>query len=105
MALMHVVLSNAVNMSVRFCLSSDPLKWDFIAFKMNFKRKHMVDMDVIDDVTCMRQSVITRMIIRFLSADRKVRGYKDEPGVRPSSVCPSTYPYAVHKHFRIHTIT
>ena len=45
-------------MSVKFYLSYDPLKWDFIAFKMNniSRRKRIVDMDVVSDVTCMRQS-------------------------------------------------
>ena len=28
-------------------------------------RKHIVDMDVVNDVTCTRQSVITRVDIRF----------------------------------------
>ena len=53
--------------SVRFCLSYDPLKWDFIAFKMNviLIRKLIVDMNVVNDVTCMRQSVMTRVVIRF----------------------------------------
>ena len=34
------------------CLSYDPLKLDFIAFKMNLisSRKHIVDMDVVNDV-------------------------------------------------------
>ena len=52
-------------MSVRFCLSYDPLKWDFVAFKMcNIsRRKRIVDMDVVHDVTSMRQSVITRVVI------------------------------------------
>ena len=29
-------ISNEMTMSVRFSLSYDPLKWDFIAFKINF---------------------------------------------------------------------
>ena len=39
--------------SVRFCLSSyDPLKWDFIDFKMRtiLNRKRNADMDVVNDV-------------------------------------------------------
>ena len=54
--------------SVRFCLSHDPLKWDFIAFKMNISimRKRTFDTDVVNDVTHTRQSVITRVVIRFL---------------------------------------
>ena len=31
-----------------------------------FKKKTIVDMDVVNDVTSTRQSVITRVIIRFL---------------------------------------
>ena len=40
--------------SVRFCLSNDPLKRDFIAFKLNFIsiRKRIGDTDVVSDVTC-----------------------------------------------------
>ena len=54
--------------SVRFCLSYEPLKWDFIAFKMKIisLRKRIVDTDVVNDVTRSRQSVITRVVIRFL---------------------------------------
>ena len=39
--------------SVRFCLLYDRLKWDFIASKMNIisRRKHIVDTDVVNDVT------------------------------------------------------
>ena len=53
--------------SVRFCLSFDSLKWDFIAFEMNINsvRKRIVDTDVVNDVTHTRQSVITRIVIRF----------------------------------------
>ena len=56
--------------SVRFCLSYIyyPLKWDFIAFKMNIVsiRKRIVDTDVVSDSTFTRQSVITRKVIRSL---------------------------------------
>ena len=54
--------------SVRFCLSYDRLKWGFIAFKMNIISpwKHIVNTDVVNDVTHSRQSVITRVVIRFL---------------------------------------
>ena len=57
-----------MTMSVRFCLSYDPLKWDFVAFKMNITslRKRIVDMDLVNDVTCTRQSVTKRVVIRFL---------------------------------------
>ena len=58
-------ISYKVTTYERFCFSYDPLKWDFIAFKMNIilKRKCIVDSDVINDVTYMRQSVITCVII------------------------------------------
>ena len=38
------------------------LKWDFIASKMNIIsiRKRIVDTDIVSDVTCWRQSVLTR---------------------------------------------
>ena len=58
--------------SVRFCLSYTegfgPLKWDFVAFKMNIIsiRKRIADTDVVNDVTCICQSVITRVVIQFL---------------------------------------
>ena len=53
---------------VRFCLSYDALEWNFIAFKMNTIsiRKRIADTDVVSDVTCTRQGVITRVVIRFL---------------------------------------
>ena len=56
---------------VRFYLSYDALKCDFVAFKMNIIsiRKRFVDTDVINDVTSSRQSVITRVVIRFLWHD------------------------------------
>ena len=44
-----------MTMSVRFCLSYDPLKWHFIAFKMKniSRRKSNADLDFVNDVTCM----------------------------------------------------
>ena len=53
--------------SVRFWLSYIPVKWDFIAFKMNFISitKCIVDMDVINDITCTRESVTTCVVIKF----------------------------------------
>ena len=44
-------------MSVRFCLSYDPLKKNFITF-MNIisVRKRTADTKVVNDVTCMHQS-------------------------------------------------
>ena len=61
-------ISYEMTTSIRFCLSYDPSKWDLIAFKMIIisLRKRTVDMDVDHDVTCTRQSVIARMVIRFL---------------------------------------
>ena len=52
---------------IRFCISFDHLKWDFIAFKMNVisMRKRTVEEDVVNDITCTFQSVITRVFIQF----------------------------------------
>ena len=57
--------------SVRFCLSYGPSKWDFIALRMIIISiwKCIVDTDVVNDVKDMRQSVITRVVIRFLWND------------------------------------
>ena len=54
--------------AVRSCLSYDPLKLDFIAFKTNIIsiRKYIVDTDIVNDVTFSPKSVITRVVIRFL---------------------------------------
>ena len=53
---------------VRFCLSFEHLKRDFIAFKMSFVSisKHIVDKDVVNGVMYMPKIVITRVVIRFL---------------------------------------
>ena len=61
-------VSYVMTTSVRFCLSYDPLKWNFTAFKTNIIsiRKQIVDTNVVNDVTCTRQSVTTRVVIRFL---------------------------------------
>ena len=61
-------VSYEMTMSIRFCLSYDSVIRDFIAFKLNFIsiRKHIVERDVVSDVTCTRQSVITRSVMRFL---------------------------------------
>ena len=42
-----------MTMSVRFFLSYDPLKLDFIAFKMDniSRRKHIADMDIVNEVS------------------------------------------------------
>ena len=54
-------------MSVRFCLSYDPLKWDFMAFKMNIIsiRKYIADTDVVNDVTFLHRSFIPYVILRL----------------------------------------
>ena len=54
-------ISYEMTTSIRFCLLYDPLQWDFIAFKMNniSIRKCSFYMDVVNDVTRTRQSVIT----------------------------------------------
>ena len=59
-----------ITTSVRFCLWYDPLKITFYRLKMNIisKRKRIVDTDVVIDVMCMRQSVITREINDFYDA-------------------------------------
>ena len=46
--------------SVWFCLLYDPLKQGFIFFKRNIisKRKHIVDADIVSDVTYMRQVLV-----------------------------------------------
>ena len=46
---------------IRFCLSYDPLKWDFIFFKMNIISigKHIVDTDIVNEATDSCQSVKT----------------------------------------------
>ena len=46
--------------SARFCLSYDPLKYDFIAFKMSVIsiRKRVVDTNVINDFTGWRPVVV-----------------------------------------------
>ena len=61
-------ISYEMTTSIRFCFSHDLLKWDFIAFKMKIIsiRKSIIDTDVDNDVTRSRQSVITRVVIRFL---------------------------------------
>ena len=47
-----MVISYEMTTSVRFCLSYDRLKWDFIAFKMDIiSLKCTVDTDVVNDVT------------------------------------------------------
>ena len=63
-----MVISYEMTTSVRFDLSYDPVQWDFIAFRIYIIsiRKHIVDTDIVSDVTCMCQSVITRVVIRSL---------------------------------------
>ena len=53
--------------SERIDLLYDPLKWDFIAFKMNIssRSKRNVDPDVAYDVLCTRKTFFTRVIIQF----------------------------------------
>ena len=58
--------------SVRFCLSYDPLNgMEFYRLQKYyyFNRKIIVDTDVVNDVTSTRQSVITRVVMRFLWHD------------------------------------
>ena len=62
------IIPYEITTSARFCLSYDSLKLDFIAFKKEhyFIRKRIVDTDVDNDVARSRQSVITRVLMRFL---------------------------------------
>ena len=63
-------ISYEMTTSVRFCLLSyDPLKWDFIAFKMNIIsiRKQIVDTDIVSDVKRLCQNGITDVVMRILS--------------------------------------
>ena len=55
-----------ITTSVRLCLSYEPLKCDFITFKINIIsiRKRIADMYVVKDVTCTRQSTNTRDMIK-----------------------------------------
>ena len=57
--------------SVRICISCDPFNWDFIAYKINIisATKCIADKDFVNDVMSTRQSVITRLVIRFLWHD------------------------------------
>ena len=61
-------ISYEMTTSVRFCLLYGPLKGHFLAFKLNIisLRKHIADIDVVNDVTRWRQSVIKCVVIRFL---------------------------------------
>ena len=58
-------ISSEMTTSVRFCLSYDPLKRDFISFKMNniSVRKCTADTDVISDITSTCPSVISYVVI------------------------------------------
>ena len=64
----YMCISYELITSVRFCILFDPIECEFIAFKMNIisTRKHIVDTDIVSYVMCSRQSVMTRMVIRFL---------------------------------------
>ena len=67
-SLRHVsLISYGMTTSVRFCLSYDPFKCDFITFIMNIIsiRKRFADTNIVSDVTESRQSLITRVGIRF----------------------------------------
>ena len=41
-------------------------------------RKRIIDTDVVNDVTCERQSVITRVVIRFLCHDVTATSYDNK---------------------------
>ena len=61
-------MSYEMHTSVKYCLLYVFLRWYFFAFKMNIIsiRRCIVDTDVVNDVMCMRQNVITRVVIQFL---------------------------------------
>ena len=46
-------MSYEMTRSIKFCLSYVPLKWDFIAFKMNIisMRNRIIDLDGVNDVS------------------------------------------------------
>ena len=46
-------------MSVRFCLSYDPLQWDFIAFKLNFiSKENALLTQTFSMMLCLRAKVL-----------------------------------------------
>ena len=51
--------------SVRFCLSYDPLKWDSMAFKMNFIsiKKHVVEDGQLSVTLHVQTKVLLHMIL------------------------------------------
>ena len=53
---------------IRFCLSYAPLKRESFALKINIVsiKEHIVDKDVVNDVTCTRPSVITRVVTTYI---------------------------------------
>ena len=58
--------SNNMTTSLRFCLSYEPLKWDFMTFITNIisMSKCIGETDVVNGVTCTHQSVFTHVVIR-----------------------------------------
>ena len=60
--------TNFVDHECKILFIIDPLKLDFIAFKIGniSSRKRIVNTDVFNGVTRSRQSVISRVVIRFL---------------------------------------
>ena len=50
--------------NVRFCISYEPLKWDFNDSKIdNISRRIQIDTDVVNGFKSTRQTVITRKVI------------------------------------------
>ena len=70
MRLMNNLLT--ASMSLKFCLPYDPLKWDFVVFKINIIsiRKRIVVTVVVNDVTCTCEVVITRVVIQIFVTRR-----------------------------------
>ena len=61
-------ISYEMTTSIRFFLSYDVLKWDLITITLNnlLIRRRFVGTDVVNDATQLRQSVVTRVVIRLL---------------------------------------
>lgn len=74
--------------SVRFCLSNDLFKQDFITFKMNISSmwKCLVDMDVANDFTHTCQSVISLRTYNFMTWHYSLNNSNDMVGVVISPV-------------------
>ena len=66
--LTRMVISYEITTSISSVYHMTQKIGDFLAFKMNILSicKHIIDTYVVNDVTCTRKIVITRVVIRFL---------------------------------------